>query len=459
MIYSSLIFIYAFLPLSLLAHKIAPAKYKELVLLILSLVFISFSGLAVLVFAIAYAALNYSGGLVIQRAKDAKGLSVIPLTAFLSADIGIMILLRSRILTGLSGVIGLHRILCPLGLSLVTLSAAGYLMDIYFGRQRAEKDMVRFGLFILMFPKIIMGPVLTYNRYARIMDKRSQSAEALGAGLTLFMKGLAKKVLAADNLYMLYSAVNGVKVKELTALTAWTGAVAYVLCLYFTLSGFADMGAGTARCFGYTFPDSFRYPLFSSRLGYFATKWHIQPVRWFVRYIERPLQKLTSHRWLQALISVSVCGIIGFWYRFNTNGLLCGLIFGLLLLIERFLSGFKIMKPTGVMYTSVLIILLGVLFSGNTVSSSMRFIGAMTGSSRELADSLTVYLLRSYSVLLLIAMYASSDLLRTMLIRSGSAKLRSVLTGARPVIVLLLLISCTALMSYSGSSDMILLRL
>ena len=459
MIYSSLIFIYAFLPLSLLVHKLAPAKNKDLVLLILSLIFLSFSGLAVLVFAVAYTALNYSGGLVIQRARDAKGLPALPLAAFLSADIGIMVLLRSQLLRGLSGIIGLHTILCPLGLGLVTLSAAGYLMDIFSGRQRAEKDIVRFGLFILMFPRLIMGPVLTYSRFTRIMDKRSQSADAFGAGLTLFVKGLAKKVLAADNLYMLYCAVSGVKTRDLSALTAWTGAAAYVLCLYFTLSGLADMGTGIGRCFGYTFPDSFRYPLFSSRLGYFAVKWHIQPVRWFVRYVERPLQKQTTHKWLQALISISVCGIIGFWYRFNTNGLLCGLIFGLLLLIERHLSGFKIMKTTGVIYTSVILLFLGAVFSGNTVSASMRFIGAMTGSSRELADSLSVYLLRSYSVLLLVAMYASSDLFRTMLLRAGSVRLRSVLTGARPVTVLLMLIACTALMSYSGTSEMILLRL
>lgn len=459
MIYSGLIFIYAFLPLSLLIHKLTPGKHKDLVLLILSLVFISFSGLGALVILVFFTLLNYSGGLLIQRTRDAKGIPGLPLAGLLTADAAIMILFRSAALSRAGERIGLEGFLCPLGFSLVTLTAAGYLMDICFGRQRAEKDIVRFSLFLLMFPKLIMGPVLTYRNFSRLSEKRTQSMEVLGEGLTIFIIGLAKKVIAADNLYMLYTAVNGVKIKDLSAVTAWIGALAYILCLYFTLSGVADMGAGVARCFGYRVPYSFRYPLFSSRLGYFGKKWHLQLVRWFVRYVERPLSSLTSHKWLRGLIFISTCGLIGFWYRFNVNGFLCGLVFGLLLLAEKRLSGFKIMKMTGVLYTAILLLLLGTLFSGNSVSASMRAIGAMTGSSRTLADALSVYLIRSYIVLLLVCMYASSDLFRTMLIRTANTKLRSFMTGAKPVLMLLLLIACTAFMSYSGTSEMLLVRL
>lgn len=459
MIYSSLIFIYAFLPLSLLIHKIASEKYKDIVLLIISLVFISFWGAGVLVLMILYVLLNYSGGLLIQRTRDAKGIPGLPLAGIILADAAVMIVVRSEVITHAAEHIGLYRFLCPLGFSFMTLTAIGYLMDIYFGRQRAEKDIVRFGLFLLMFPKLIMGPVLTYKSFTRITVKRRQSMEDYGAGLTLFIKGLAKKVIAADNLYMLYSAVDGVKTKELSAVTAWLGAAAYVLCLFFTLSGVADMGTGAARCFGYRFPGSFRYPLFSSRLGYFVRKWHLQPVRWFVRYVEQPLTALTSHKWVRGLIIISTCGVMGFWYRLNANGFLFGAILGILLLAEKRFSGFKIMKMTGIMYTSVIILLLSAIFSGNSISGSLRFIGAMTFSSRALADSLTVYILKSYSVMLLICMYASSDLFRSMLVRTKNTKLRSFVTGAKPVIMLILLLVCTALMSYSGTSEMNLLRL
>jgi len=459
MIYSSLIFIYAFLPLSLLIHKLTPEKHKELVLLVLSLVFISFSGLGALVLLVFFTLLNFSGGLLIQRTRDAKGIPGLPLAGILAADAVIVFIMRSDTLSRAGGRIGFDGFLYPLGFSLIALSAAGYLMDICFGRQRTEKDIIRFSLFLLMFPKLIMGPVLTYRHYSRLREKRSQSMEVLGEGLTIFIKGLAKKVIAADNLYMLYQAVNGMKIKDLSAVTAWIGALAYVLCLYFTLSGVADMGAGAARCFGYRIPDSFRYPLFSSKLGYFGKKWHLQLVRWFIRYVERPLSSLTSHKWLRSMIFISTCGLIGFWYRFNANGFICGLVFGALLLVERRLSGFKIMKMTGVLYTAIILLLLGTFFSGNSVSVAMRSIGAMTGSSRTLADALSVYLIRSYSVLLLVCMYASSDLFRTTLIRTANTKLRSFMTGAKPVLMLLLLIACTAFMSYSGSSEMLLVRL
>lgn len=459
MIYSSLIFIYGFFPLSLLIHKLTPERYKESMLLILSLVFISFSGLGILTFIVLYAIVNYIAGLSADHLRSAGKRPVVPITAGIIADTVSLFFFRAHFLSDLRSLLNLKSTMLPLGISLLTLSAVGYLIDVGKGDQKAERDPVRFGLFMLMFPKMIMGPVLKYDSFKRILERRDQTLNYTGEGICLFVKGLTKKVLAADNLYMLYSAVKGVDVKDLSAVTAWMGALAYVLCLYFTLSGFADMGAGTAKCFGYIFPKSFRYPLFSSKLRYFAEKWHIQPVRWFDRYANKPLSRLTDHAWLKGLIFISVCGLLGFWYRFNANSLLSGLLFGTAMLIENKFRNRKLLKATGVTYTTIVLLVIGVIFSGSTMSYSMSFLGAMAGATHTLADSLTVYLLRSYLVLLLICIYASSDLFRTAMIRYGKTRIRTAITAMTPFIVLGMLMICTALMSYSGSSDMILTKL
>ena len=335
----------------------------------------------------------------------------------------------------------------------------GTLIDVYFGKLKAEKNIVKFGLYIMFFPRLIMGPVLRYSSFIKMLENRRDGLNEIGIGFTVFVKGLVKKVIAADSLYMLYSAVRDIDIETMTALTAWIGITAYMLCLYFTLSGFSDMGIGIGYCFGFRFPQSFNYPLFSTKIRYFTTRWHIQIIQWFRRYITKPLSSQFNNKVIKKLIFIAVWGLFGFWYTFSINGALWGLIIGSAVTVENHFSNAKILNITGIIYTFLVTVIASVFLSGENISYSLKYLLVMLGGNRAFADSISFYFIKSYIVILLISVYAATSLFRNLMMRSGKNWIRNAVIVVSPAIVLALMIVCTIMISYSGSSEMILLRL
>ena len=282
MVYSSLLFIYGYLPVSLLVYCAAPKKHQPLILLLFSLIFCGMNGIDVLLFMVIYTLINYSAGILINRLGHDHRLSALPFAAALIFDIFAVFFFRANLFQPLREAVNIPELFFLPGISFFTLSAVGVLIDVYTGHIPAEKNIIRFSLYIMMFPKLLMGPVLRYPAFEKALDRRRVSLEEIGIGIALFVKGLAKKILAADSMYLLYSAVKSVDVREMPALTAWLGIAAYLLCLYFTLSGFSDMGNGISRCFGLRLPQSFNYPFSSTKLRFFGAKWHTQVIQWFL---------------------------------------------------------------------------------------------------------------------------------------------------------------------------------
>lgn len=455
--YSSILFIYGFLPLSLVIYYLAPRKLKDAVLLLLSVVFVGLFGLRYLAFLGAYTVINYaSARMTFALGKKNSRYKIIPFAAGMLFDVVAIFVFRMEYFSWISRKLRFPDAFFPVGISLFTLSAVGYLLDVYSGRLKADKNFIRFALYIMMIPRLLMGPVVRYDVFRRILKERRTGLQELGIGLTVFIKGLAKKVIAADTLYNLCTAVRASDVSELSAVTAWLGAVAYILCLYFTLSGVADMGVGIGHCFGLRFPQSFNYPMFRSRIKYFAAKWHVQVVHWFRRYVTRPLSSRTNNRYARKLIFIGAWTLVGFWYGFGLGGAVWGALMGAAIILENRLSGLKMLKATGIIYTFVLTTVFAVFLSSDSIGYSFEYLLAMIGANRFLADGLTLYLLRSYLVVLLMTMYASTDLFRNMMIRSGRTRFSAVMAAATPVVVTLVLAVCTALMAYSGGSKMIL---
>lgn len=458
--YSSLLFIYGFFPVSLILFHITPKKLKEVMLLLLSMVFCAFFGLRYLVCIAAYVIFNYAAArLTDTLRKKSAVLCFIPFALGMMFDIFALFAFRTERFSVIYRALRLHEGFFPVGISLFTLSALGYLIDVYNGRLRSEKSIVRYSLYIMMFPRLLMGPVLRYDAFKRIMNSRRSGIQELGKGLTLFIKGLAKKVLAADTLYALYIAVRSYNTREMSAVTAWLGIMAYVLCLYFTLSGVADMGVGIGYCFGFRFPQSFSYPMFSSRIRYFAAKWHVQVIHWFRNYVTKPFATSMKNRYLNKLIFIGAWTIAGFWYGFTVSAALWGALMGTAIVVENKLRKSRMLKATGIIYTFLLVTVFSVFLASGTVSDGLEYLLAMIGGNRSLTDGLTLYLLRSYLVVLLVTMYASTDLFRNMLVRPRKQFLRRVFSALTPAVMVLLLAVCTALISSSGSSDMLLLRL
>ncbi|MBR2283487.1 MAG: hypothetical protein IJ874_03585 [Ruminococcus sp.] len=457
MIYSSLLFIYGFFPAALLLYSVTPRLHREKTMLVLSIIFCCSFGLFTAGILTLSILLNYVAGRITERfSSGAAGKAVLCL--IILADIAVMFLFRADDLPGKTGELFLS-IAYPLGISFFTLSAVGYQLDVFRGRCSAEHDIIRFSLYLIMFPKLIMGPLVSYGNYLRISGRRNFSIGSIGGGLAVFVRGLVKKLIGADLLYMLYSAVRSTDTGELSALSAWLGAAAYLLCVYFELSGFSDMGTGLGRCFGYSFPAAFRHPVLSSRITKFLSRWHMQVLHWFRRYILEEIFPYTPHRWLKALVTAAVCGMAGFLYTFTPNGMVCGLIIGAAAAAEQLPAVRRLPRASGAAYTFIIILFSGVILSGDTITGSLSYMLAMLGSNHSLADSLSLYLLGSYVLILIIGFFVSSELMRRSLQRVRRSRLYYIALAAEPVITLAFLALCTAMMSYSGSSAMLMFKL
>lgn len=236
MTYSNLLFIYIFLPAALAVYCIVPKKLKNTALLLGSIIFCGFMGFKMMLFIMLYCIANYAAALFIYNIRPK--IKFIPMAAAIIFDIVMLVSFRAEYFSYLHGFMKIPEEAFPLGISLFTLSAIGYLIDVYRGDIKADKNFVRFSLFIMMFPRIIMGPVVSYDIFVSILRKRRLNIAEIGAGLTIFIKGLAKKVILADQLFMLYSASMSGGFENISASSAWLGMISYMFCLYFTLSGF-----------------------------------------------------------------------------------------------------------------------------------------------------------------------------------------------------------------------------
>ena len=462
MIYSSLPFIFLFLPASLLIYHAAPKKIHNGVMMLLSMAFCASFSVKFLWFVMIYVLLNYIAGLIIEelRMKRQNSWAAAPLSGMVFADILLLMTYRSEHMAWLRSGLKLDRAFFPVGISFMTLSAIGYLLDIYRRRQKAERNIIRFSLYMMMFPRLIMGPPVRYRSFQKSLRNRNEGLDSIGLGFTVFVKGLAKKVICADMLYSLYSSVKSIEVQEVSAFTAWLGATAYLMCFYFTLSGFADMGTGLGYCFGFRLPQSFNYPLFSAKVRTFAAKWHIQLIQWFRRYVTKPLTELGNGSTMyRRIIYISAWGIAGLWYKPDPNGLLWGLMIGTAVIAEHGLGRLKLLKATGVIYTYLVTIICTVIFMGDSLMYSLRYLIAMAGGNGVILGDDFGYFFKSYIVIMLLGAYVSTSLFKNMMIRSGMSRVSRFVEKVSPVMITGLFLLCTVMISVTGSSGFILFRL
>lgn len=459
MIYSSLLFIYVFFPISLLVYYVTPEKYRNIPLLVLSMIFCGLNGTGYLLFMAAYTALNYIACHFIGKFRKNKGISRSILILALVLDISVIFIFRSDFFSTYRELLSIPKEFFPIGISFFTLSAVGTLADVYSGRTEPEKNIVYFALYIMFFPRLIMGPLVRYSEFRKMLRRRSSGLYDIGTGFSLFVKGFAKKVIAADSLYALYSAAAGADIEKMPALTAWLGAVSYLLCLYFTISGLSDMGSGISCCFGFRITKSFNYPVFSPNVRCFTARWHMQVSQWFRRYIAKPISTVCKKRICKDTALIAAGGLFGFWYTFDIGGAAAGFIWSAAVVLETRFIKEKQLQITGLLYTFVLAVVCSVFMTGGGISYSMKYLFAMLGGNRILADTQSLYLLKSYVLILIVSMYSATSFFRNITVRSRRKKVQNVVTALSPVIILSMMILCTVLISYRGSSELLLLRM
>lgn len=444
MVFSSIPFLYYFLPAVLAVYFLTPRKGKNAVLLLASLIFYGWGELRLLPLMAFTILLCYVCGLGIERSRKRKKLwllasiviSVGLLGVFKYADFFIGSL---NTVTGLK--IPLLHLALPVGISFYTFQCLSYTIDVYRGSVPAQKNLINFGAYVALFPQLIAGPIVRYADIARELEHREHSWENAAVGLRRFLVGLGKKVILADNFALLIQLFR--QSGEKSVLFYWMYAVAFTLNIYFDFSGYSDMAIGLGRVLGFHFVENFNYPYLSRSVTEFWRRWHISLGSWFRDYVYIPMGGSRVSRWRWVLNILTVWMLTGLWHGAAWNFVLWGLLFAALLLAEKWIP--VLQRLPGVLrhgYVLLAVVLSFVLFNADSLAQAGQdFAGLFGFGSLSLTSAETLYYLKSYAVLFVLGILGSTPVVKNAARRIDGTKAGVVLEAAA---MLALLIVCTA---------------
>ncbi len=432
MLFSSIPFLYYFLPTVLILYFLAPWKLKNMVLLLSSLIFYGWGEPKLLFLMIFTIVLFYLCGLAIGRAGESRWkkfwltvsvvISLALLGLFKYADFFIS---SFHAVTGLS--VPLLKLALPVGISFYTFQCLSYTIDVYRGHVPPQKNPITFGAYVALFPQLIAGPIVRYVDVARELESRESSWEDISLGLRRFLIGLGKKVILADNLALLIKIFR--ESGEPSVLFYWMYAVAFTLNIYFDFSGYSDMAIGLGRIFGFHFIENFNYPYLSKSVTEFWRRWHMSLGSWFRDYVYIPLggNRVSRGRWVFNILAVWM--LTGLWHGAAWNFVLWGLLFAALLLLEKWVPALQ--KLPGILrhgYVLLAVVLSFVLFNAESMAQAGSDFAALFGfGGLPMVTAETLYYLRSNALLLAVACFGATPVLK-----NGAKRLQN--AGFGPVL-------------------------
>ena len=451
MVFSSVLFLFQYLPLVLLCYYLTPLRWRNLTLLALNLVFYAWGEPVYILIMFASTAIDYTHGMLVDKCKRRGNDKGARLAVCSSVFFNLALLFFFKywdFIAGSLASLGLPfmprlGLSLPIGISFYTFQTMSYTIDVYRGDAKAQRSILNFGTFVTLFPQLIAGPIIKYKDLGDQIDHRDHPVERFASGVQTFVVGLGKKVLLANNLGMLWDAYKALPVSELTTAGAWLGILAFSFQLYFDFSGYSDMAVGLGRMLGFEFGKNFDYPYISRSLTEFWRRWHISLGSWFREYLYIPLGGNRVSRPRLLLNLMIVWAATGIWHGASWNFLLWGLYYGLLLVVEKFfLSALMERWPNWLrhIYALFFIAIGWALFAVEDFSHLGPYLSAMLGFARGgLADGAFFYYLRSYLPTLVIAGIASTPLAKNAWDRLGE-KPRMILL---PLLLLSGLLLCT----------------
>ena len=452
MLFSSIPFLYYFLPLVLAVYFLTPRAGKNAVLFLSSLLFYAWGEPRFCIFMLLSIAQGYVFGRLIEKHAQNKKRSKLFLTASVALSLALLAYCKYAdfFLSSVNAVTGLSfkllHVTLPIGISFYTFQILSYVVDVYRGEVPAQKSFLKLGTYIAMFPQLIAGPIVRYADIAPQLDSRQTTLEDVSSGACRFVIGLSKKVLLANVLYELITAFQ--QIRDLSVLYFWLYAVSFALQLYFDFSGYSDMAIGLGRIFGFRFQENFNYPYISGSITEFWRRWHISLGSWFRDYVYIPLggNRVSKAKWLRNILVVWM--LTGLWHGASWNFVLWGLGFAVLLVAEKLVYG-RLLQRTHVLkhvYTLLLVTLSFVLFNADSVSEAVSQLGAMFGAGGlPLVSTEGVYYLKSYAGTFLFAAIGATPLVSNAISRFGKTRFGAqALTVLQPLVMLALLAACTA---------------
>ena len=450
MLFSSVTFLYWFIPVVFALYFIVPspggsAVFKNAVLLIASMVFYAWGEPVFLLLMTGEIIVNYVLGLLIDRFRGSAWSKVF-MIASVAAGIGALGLFKYtnffiEVINHVSGnSFSLLLLSLPLGISFYTFQILSYTIDLYRGKAELQRNPFYFAMYVVLFPQLVAGPIVRYTDVAAEIGRRTHSLTQVADGITRFVLGLGKKILLGNLFGELAVTITGAG--GFSVLGAWLYALAYTLHIYFDFSGYSDMAIGLGKVFGFNFPENFNYPYIAKSVTDFWRRWHMTLSGWFRDYVYIPLggNRVAPARHIFNILLVWL--LTGFWHGAGLNFILWGGYFGVILLIEKYFLGKYLGKLPAFaahIYLLLIVIISWVIFDGGTLANIGYVLGSMFGKADGLADAASLYYLRSYAVPLILGVIGCTPFAKHI-----ARQTRNVTLRLKPLFILILMILITA---------------
>ncbi len=417
MLFSSIFFLFTFLPLVLLIYGIVPSKFKNLILFIASLIFYAWGEPIYVLIMIFSTFFDFTVGKYIEKSSNKNTRKALLITSVV-VNLGMLFVFKYSdfVITNVNSLLGLNiellRLGLPIGISFYTFQTMSYTIDVYLKKVNAQKDIIAFGTYVALFPQLIAGPIVRYITISNEINTRKHTTSMFSEGILRFIQGLGKKVILANSLGLIWTTIKTGDITSLALLDSWIGITCFALQIYFDFSGYSDMAIGLGKMFGFNFLENFNYPYVSKSITEFWRRWHISLSSWFKEYVYIPLGGNKKGILIQLRNIIIVWLLTGFWHGSQWNFILWGAYFAVILILEK-LFLYKLLEklPSIIRHTySILLILVGwVLFEFASVSEIMMYLGKMFSFENGIISNVGLYaVISNYMIIILGCIFATS---------------------------------------------------
>lgn len=438
MVFSQLTFLYYFLPIVMIVYFFASDKIRNVLIFITGLLFYAWGEPFYVCLMLLSTAIDYTAGRLMAKYDDDNKKRKICLIVSVCMNVGLLAIFKYSdfLIDSFNGVFGTSitnpvvlvnkalnglypfglnekRVELPIGISFYTFQSMSYTIDLYLRNIKVQKSFLNFASYVSLFPQIVAGPIVRYEDVANELESRTVNIAKISAGIGLFVKGLAKKVLLANNIGMVWTQIKAMDYSTISVATAWLGIIAFAFQIYFDFSGYSDMATGLGKMLGFEFPKNFDHPYISKSISEFWRRWHITLGSWFRSYVYIPLGGNRNGNFKTYRNLFITWALTGLWHGASWNFILWGLFFGVLIIIERLGFGKileKLPSAVSMLYTFVMVLFGWVLFDTDTLADAGRYYAAMFGAGGSLVDSYARYTIASNAVMLTLCILISGGL-------------------------------------------------
>ena len=446
MVFTSISFIYYFLPLLLICYFVVPKKFRNIILLMFSVLFYFYGEPKYILLMLIEVLISYVVGLLIDKYKS-KNILIIGI--FIHVLLFGIFKYFNFVIINVNNLfhsnLNLLNVVLPIGISFYTFQIISYEIDVYNKKVNVQSNILKYFLYVFLFPQLIAGPIVRYQDVNNEIDNRNVTFEMFARGVRRFIIGLSKKVIIANNLGELCNIY--LNLGDKSVLFTWIFAISYMLQIYFDFSGYSDIAIGLGKMLGFNFPENFNYPYMAKSITDFWRRWHMTLSSWFRDYVYIPLGGNKKGVLKQIRNILIVWSLTGLWHGASWNFIVWGLYFGILLILEKFILKkyfSNVSKFIKGIYTLFLVMISFVIFQGDRLSSAFNIIKGLFGLNGELfINNVTLYYLKGYVLFIVLGVIGATNYVRNLVINISNGKGKKIINILEPIYLLILLIIVT----------------